>query len=44
MSHRDRDQNSKDRWRDEANDLVNAENDRKNTPGEFRPDVRFRFR
>jgi hypothetical protein len=40
----DADQNSKDRWRDEANDLVNAENDRKNTPGEFRPDLRFRFR
>lgn len=40
----DADQGTKDRWRDEANDLVNAETKQKNTPGEIRPDLRVRLR
>lgn len=34
---------TKDRYRDEGNDLVNAENARKNAPGEIRPDVKLRL-
>lgn len=34
---------SKDRYRDEANDLVDAENERKNTPGEVRPKIKLRL-
>jgi hypothetical protein len=40
----DADQSTKDRWRDEANDLGHTGIKQKNTPGEIRPDLRIRLR